>query len=95
MKKTPIPTTGSRWFDKFLEQPSPDAAAPALQRSLTSSELKAEKSTRASRQVTEAAMELRQTQIARLRGARLKWKADAQALAAGESKTKLKAGAPD
>lgn len=86
-------TSGSEWLDKFPpEDLSLGAAAPSSQRPPSRSERKAEESTRVAREVTDAATEQRQTTTARLRGARLKWEADARALAAKEPTKKRKNG---
>ena len=87
MKKASPPISDSDWLDRFLpEQPSPEAMAPAFQPTPSRSERKAEESTRVAREVTEAATEQRESATARLRGARLKWEADARALAAKQPK---------
>jgi hypothetical protein len=89
MKKASPSTTASEWLDRFLpEQPSPDAMAPAFQPNPSRSERKAQESTRVAREVTEAATEQRESATARLRGARLRWEADARALAATDPKGK-------
>jgi hypothetical protein len=96
MKKVSPPTTDSEWFDKFLaEQPPPDAGAPSFRPTPSRSERKAEESTRVAREVIEAATEQRESATALLRGARLKWEADARALAAKEPNKKRKPGTTD
>ena len=81
MKKA-IPSSGaSEWLDRFLPEQLPaNSAAQTFQPILSRFERKAMESTRVAREVTEAATEQRQTVTARLRGARLKWEADARAL---------------
>jgi hypothetical protein len=95
MKKASPSTTAGEWLEQFLpEQQSPDAPL-AFQPTPSRSELRAEESTRVSRGVTEAATEQRESATARLRGARLKWEADARALAARKPKTKRPSGPTD
>ena len=89
MKKASSSPSASEWLDRFLPDQLPaDLTTPSYQPTPSRSERKAMEATRVAREVTEAATEQRQTVTARLRGARLKWEADARALAAQEPKNK-------
>jgi hypothetical protein len=93
MKKASPSPSDSDWLERFLpEQPSPDAEMPVFRPMPSRSERKAEESTRVAREVTRAATEHRESATARLRGARLKWEADARALAPKEPKKTHKSG---
>ena len=95
MKNAPTSTGASHWLGRFLpEQPPPDAVTPAFQPTPSRSERKAEESTRVARELTEAATAHRESATARLREARLKWEADARAVAARKPK-KSKSGSTD
>ena len=76
------------WLEKFMSGTSAETKAPAFRPTQSPSERKAAETTRAFREVTEAATDQRQAAAAKLKAARLGRDAKAGALAAQESKTK-------
>ena len=88
MKKPSSDMSNHAWLEKFMSGTSADTKAPAFRPVLSSSEHKAAETTRAFRQMTEAATEQRQTAAAKLKAARLGKEADARVLAAQEKAKK-------
>ena len=80
----PSRTSGEAWLERFLSDlPPSGAGVPVFQAKPTPSERKAEEARRASREITEAETEKRRATTARLKAARLRKAAEAQALETG------------
>jgi hypothetical protein len=87
MKKPARGTSNDAWLEKFFLGTSAETKAPAFRPTQSPSERKAAETTRAFREVTEAAAEQRQAAAAKLKAARLA-RDDASALATQEPKAK-------
>ena len=88
MKKPAPDMSNDAWLEKFMAGTSADTKTPAFRPVQSPAERKASETTRAFREVTEAATNQRQAAAAKLKAARLDRDAEAGALVAQEKAKK-------
>lgn len=92
MKKPAPDISNEAWLEKFMSGTSAETKPPAFRPMQSPAERKAAETTRAFREMTEAATEQRQATAAKLKAARLEKEADARALVAQEKTKKSNRG---
>ena len=92
MKKPPPDMSHDAWLEKFMSGTSAETKAPAFRPMQSPVERKAAETTRASREMIEAATKERQAATAKLKAARLAREAGARALPAQEPPKTKKGG---